>query len=129
MEQRAVVLLSQNEQSRQAFAEGLSAELRTDSAKVAIYTISGFFVATIRAIRSGSETRRTKGLRPKPVGLFFPQKSIREQALAARSSGVSHGRDEVRPDFHGSTGELVGRDQCRGSALAFPMTVKVIQPG
>jgi hypothetical protein len=59
-----------------------------------------------------------------------PQKSIREQALAAHSSGVSHGRDEVRPDFHGSTGgELVGRGECRGSTLAFPMTVEVISPG
>jgi DNA-binding protein HU-beta len=44
-----------------------------------------------------------------------------------RGSGVSHGRDDVGPDFHGSTGgELVGRGQCRGPTLAFPMTVDVI---
>jgi hypothetical protein len=58
---------------------------------------------------------------PKTCEPLAPQKSIREQALAAHSSGVSHGGDEVRPDIHGSTGgELVGCGQCRGSTPCLP---------
>jgi hypothetical protein len=66
------------------------------------------------------------GIAPKNSGPRSPRKSIREQALAAHTSGISHRGDDVRPDIHGSTGgELVGRGQCQG--LAFPMTIKVIQ--
>jgi hypothetical protein len=45
----------------------------------------------------------------------------------ARSAGVSHGRDEVRPDFHGSTGgDASDAANVEAPPLAFPMTVDVI---
>src|SRR6516165_3960034 len=83
--------------------EGFPPGLRTNSVKVQIHTISGFrgnAPGDLKWLGDKADSR----IAPETCRRLSPQKLIREQALAAHSSGVSHGRDDVGPDFQSSTG-------------------------
>jgi hypothetical protein len=100
--------------------------LRTNSVKGEIHTISGFCgndPGDLKWLGDEADSR----IAPETCGPLSPQKSIREQALAAHTSGISHGRDEVGADFHGSTaGDSSDAANVEAPPLAFPMTVDVI---
>jgi hypothetical protein len=61
---------------------------------------------------------------PETCGPLYRQKSIREQALAAHSSGISHGSDEGCPDFHGLTGAGVAFEAFLTAACPATLAIK-----